>query len=47
VVATVQQLADTRGLTLEEVAAHTWANTLNVFGLTEDVILGQSPAAAP
>jgi TatD DNase family protein len=46
-VATAQQLADTRGLSLEEVAAHTWANTLTVFGLTEDVILGKSPAAAP
>ena len=28
VVATAQQLADIRGLRLEEVAAHTWANTL-------------------
>jgi TatD DNase family protein len=36
VVTTAQQLADTRGLALEEVAAHTWANTLRVFGLTEE-----------
>ncbi len=41
VVVTAQQLADTRGLTLEEVAAHTWANTLAVFGLQEEVILGK------
>ena len=41
VVTTAQQLADTRGLTLEEVAAHTWANTLAVFGLQEDKILGK------
>lgn len=39
VVATAQQLADIRGLTLEEVAAHTWRNTLAVFGLKEDVVL--------
>jgi TatD DNase family protein len=41
VVTTAQQLADTRGLTLEEVAAHTWANTLTVFGLQESAILGK------
>jgi TatD DNase family protein len=35
VVATARQLAETRGLPLEEVAAHTWANTLAVFGLKE------------
>ena len=39
VVVTAQQLADTRNLTLEEVAAHTWANTLAVFGLEEEEIL--------
>ncbi len=39
VVTTAQQLADTRGLTLEEVAAHTWANTLAVFGLEEKIKL--------
>lgn len=47
VVATAQQLADTRGLTLEEVAAHTWANTLAVFGLEEEALLGQKAAAKP
>lgn len=41
VVATAQQLADTRGVSLEEVAAHTWANTLAVFGLTEKAIFGR------
>jgi TatD DNase family protein len=41
VVTTAQQLADTQGLTLEEVAAHTWANTLAVFGLKEEKILGK------
>jgi len=40
VVATAQQLADIRGLTLEEVAAHTWANTLAVFELQEKEVLG-------
>jgi TatD DNase family protein len=39
VVATAKQLADLRGLTLEEVAAHTWANTLAVFGLKEEEVL--------
>jgi TatD DNase family protein len=46
IVTTAQQLADTRGLTLEEVAAHTWANTLTVFGLTEAAIIGQQPNPA-
>jgi TatD DNase family protein len=46
-VATAQQLADSRGQALEEVASHTWANTLAVFRLTEDEVLGQRPAAAP
>jgi TatD DNase family protein len=41
VVVTAQQLADTRNLTLEEVAARTWANTLTVFGLQEEEILGK------
>jgi TatD DNase family protein len=41
VVATARQLADTRGLTLEEIAAHTWANTLAVFKLNETEILGK------
>jgi TatD DNase family protein len=40
VVATAQQLADTRGLPLEEVAAHTWANTLAVFGLNDERLVG-------
>jgi TatD DNase family protein len=35
VVATARELAAVRGLTLEEVAAATWANTLAVFGLPE------------
>jgi TatD DNase family protein len=39
VVATAQQLADTKGLPLEEIAGHTWANTLAVFGLNETEIL--------
>jgi TatD DNase family protein len=39
VVATAQELAHCRGLTLEEVAAHTWANTLAVFALPEETIL--------
>jgi TatD DNase family protein len=40
VVATAQQLADTRGLPLEEVAAHTWGNTLAVFGLNDERLVG-------
>ena len=47
VVATAQQLADIRGLTLDEVAAHTWANTLAVFGLEEAAVLGPDQAANP
>jgi TatD DNase family protein len=47
VVATAQQLADIRGLTLEEVAAHTWGNTLAVFGLKEAAILAPAQAANP
>jgi TatD DNase family protein len=35
VVATAQQLAALRGLSLAEVATHTWRNTLTVFGLEE------------
>jgi len=38
VVATAQQLADIRGLALDEVAAATWGNTLAVFGLEEAAI---------
>ncbi len=41
VVTTAQQLADCRGLSLEEVAAATWANTLRVFGLSEQAVLSQ------
>jgi TatD DNase family protein len=47
VVATAQQLATIRGLSLEEVAARTWANTLAVFGLPEDALGGQTPASKP
>jgi TatD DNase family protein len=43
VVATARQLADIRGLALEEVATHTWANTLAVFGLAEDALQGLTP----
>jgi TatD DNase family protein len=46
VVATARQLAEIRGLTLEEVAAHTWENTLAVFGLEEEAIVRPAPAAA-
>jgi TatD DNase family protein len=42
VVATAQQLAAIRGLTLEEVAARTWENTLTAFGLSAEAILGQN-----
>jgi TatD DNase family protein len=45
VVATAQELAHGRGLTLEEVAAHTWANTLAVFGLQEKAIMASNQAA--
>jgi TatD DNase family protein len=47
VVATAQQLADLRSLTLDEVAAHTWANTLAVFGLEEAAVLAPDEAAKP
>jgi TatD DNase family protein len=47
VVTTAQQLADLRGLTLEEVAAHTWANTLAVFGIEEAAVLATAQAANP
>jgi TatD DNase family protein len=47
VVATAQQLADVRGLTLEEVAARTWANTLAVFGLAEQDVLAPDQGASP
>lgn len=40
VVATARQLAEVRGLPLEEVARATWENTLRVFGLTEKDALG-------
>jgi TatD DNase family protein len=45
VVATAQQLAAVRGLSLEEVAAQTWENTLTAFGLSAEAILGQAPPA--
>lgn len=38
VVATARQLAEVRGLSLEEVAQATWENTLRVFGLKEEEI---------
>ena len=47
VVATARQLADIRGLTLEEVAAHTWANTLAAFGLQEETVTAPYQAANP
>jgi TatD DNase family protein len=47
VVATAQQLADIRSLTLEEVAAHTWANTLAAFGLAEEAVLAPYQGANP
>ena len=40
VVATARQLAEVRGLSLEEVARATWENTLRVFGLEEKDVLG-------
>ena len=46
VVATAQQLADIRGLTLEEVAAATWGNTLAVFGLKEEEVLEECAGRA-
>ena len=39
VVATARQLAEVRGLSLEEVARATWENTLRVFGLKEEEVL--------
>jgi TatD DNase family protein len=47
VVATAQQLADIRGLSLEEIAARTWENTLRVFGLEEEAVLAPDQAAKP
>ncbi len=47
VVATAQQLADLRGLTLEEIAAATWANTLAAFGLQEAAITAPDPGDNP
>ena len=47
VVATAKQLAAIRGLSLEEVAAHTWANTLAVFRLDEEAIVAPNQAAKP
>ena len=47
VVATAQQLADIRGLSLEEVAAATWANTLAAFGLQEETVTAPYQAANP
>ena len=47
VAATAQKLADIRGLTLEEVAAPTWTNTLAVFGLEEAAVLAPAQAANP
>ena len=47
VVATARKLADIRGLTLEEVAAQTWENTLAVFGLTEEAVKEPARAAHP
>ena len=39
VVATARQLAEVKGLSLEEVARATWENTLRVFGLEEDEVI--------
>jgi TatD DNase family protein len=39
VVATARQLAEAKGLSLEEVAAATWDNTLRVFGLKEEELI--------
>jgi TatD DNase family protein len=47
VVATAKQLAEARGLSLEEVAAATWANTLAVFGLQEETVVAPQQAAKP
>lgn len=40
VVATARQLAEVRGLSLEEAARATWENSLRAFGLEEQDILG-------
>ena len=45
VVATARQLAEIRRLSLEEVAAATWENTLQVFGLAESAILEANQGA--
>jgi TatD DNase family protein len=44
VVATARQLAELRGVSLEEVAAATWTNTLTVFGLEEAAIMAPEQA---
>jgi TatD DNase family protein len=38
VLATTRQLAEVRGISLEEVAGATWENTLRVFGLGEEEV---------
>jgi len=40
VTATARQLAEVRGLSLEEIARATWENSLRAFGLEEQDILG-------
>ena len=47
VVATAKQLADSRGISLEEVAAATWANTMAVFGLPDETAAAPYQAANP
>ncbi len=42
VVATARQLAEVKGLSLEEVAKATWENTLRVFGLDEEAAVQAS-----
>jgi TatD DNase family protein len=42
VVATARQLAEVRGLSLEEIARATWENSLRAFGLEEKDILGDT-----
>lgn len=41
VVATARQMAEVRGLSLEELARATWENSLRAFGLDEQDILGE------